>query len=610
MTEPPEAQLLSEALPEILGGEREVAYIANPGNTGDAVISRGVSEVFSRLNLVIEEDGDTVLIAGGGNLVPRYHNLREILQDMPRRGKRIVILPSTALGCFGLLREFEDLTLLAREAVTWHLAREAGVRTLLCHDAAFDVDYSPWVDDPEIDTRLVLWNFRKDGESAGGPGNEKAGNRDLSEEFGNRLWDFASAREASSRFISEINRYRNVHTDRLHVAIVAACLGKRVFLHPNDYHKNRSMYENSLSGFPNVTFIDGPPQIRPRAPGFESFEEEIERHPERWTEVDPATEYSLEDIWPSEKEKIDFRHLTGPSLPPSGVLELSWARVSGRDGLIQTADGRRIIDLSWPSHLRAKGLVFPEEPGGIPLRGRTVSIASPWGGGNYAHFILDVLGRIGILREAGIRDEEIDHYLCPRPPTAFAGELLRRTGIPREKIRWLEEGDLLWVEHLKVASFPGAARVYSGKGIDFVAGLGGSCSGNPGHRRIFVDRPGRKRDLTNREEIVGLLKDDDFETFGEPDYHRADEIFSEAEIVVGVHGAGLANIIFCRPGTKVIEIVPSAWPAPFFRSLAFRCGLDYTVIPGSSAGHSGDPDASFLHACVTVEMNDLQNALA
>jgi capsular polysaccharide biosynthesis protein len=32
------------------------------------------------------------------------------------------------------------------------------------------------------------------------------------------------------------------------------------------------------------------------------------------------------------------------------------------------------------------------------------------------------------------------------------------------------------------------------------------------------------------------------------------EAFSNAEIILGPHGAGLTNIMFCNPGTKVIEI--------------------------------------------------------
>ena len=36
--------------------------------------------------------------------------------------------------------------------------------------------------------------------------------------------------------------------------------------------------------------------------------------------------------------------------------------------------------------------------------------------------------------------------------------------------------------------------------------------------------------------------------------HRARAIFSRASVVIGVHGAGLTNILFAKKGTPVIEI--------------------------------------------------------
>ena len=34
------------------------------------------------------------------------------------------------------------------------------------------------------------------------------------------------------------------------------------------------------------------------------------------------------------------------------------------------------------------------------------------------------------------------------------------------------------------------------------------------------------------------------------------QVFSRADVVVGVHGAGLANALWCRTGTHLCEIVP------------------------------------------------------
>jgi Glycosyltransferase 61 len=36
-------------------------------------------------------------------------------------------------------------------------------------------------------------------------------------------------------------------------------------------------------------------------------------------------------------------------------------------------------------------------------------------------------------------------------------------------------------------------------------------------------------------------------------------LFSRAQLVIGIHGAGLANMVFCRPGTTLVEVDPE-WP--------------------------------------------------
>ena len=57
-------------------------------------------------------------------------------------------------------------------------------------------------------------------------------------------------------FVDVVANARKVYTDRLHVSILGAILGKETYLLPNSYHKNKSTYDFSLKSFPNVTFID------------------------------------------------------------------------------------------------------------------------------------------------------------------------------------------------------------------------------------------------------------------------------------------------------------------------------------------------------------------
>ena len=41
---------------------------------------------------------------------------------------------------------------------------------------------------------------------------------------------------------------------------------------------------------------------------------------------------------------------------------------------------------------------------------------------------------------------------------------------------------------------------------------------------------------------------------GEVTIAQSIELFRQARVVVGVHGAGLANILFCAPGATLIEV--------------------------------------------------------
>ena len=72
--------------------------------------------------------------------------------------------------------------------------------------------------------------------------------------------------------------------------------------------------------------------------------------------------------------------------------------------------------------------------------------------------------------------------------------------------------------------------------------------------------------IHNIEQVQAFLSKYDFETVYLEGMSIVEQIllFQTAEFVVGVHGAGLTNLVFCEPGTKVIEFMPSAEIRPFF----------------------------------------------
>ena len=60
-------------------------------------------------------------------------------------------------------------------------------------------------------------------------------------------------------------------------------------------------------------------------------------------------------------------------------------------------------------------------------------------------------------------------------------------------------------------------------------------------------------------------------------------LFSEAEIIIGLHGAGLSNLMFCQPNTKVVEIkLPHI--GNMYKNLGLKVKLEYYNFIGKEQG--------------------------
>jgi capsular polysaccharide biosynthesis protein len=98
-------------------------------------------------------------------------------------------------------------------------------------------------------------------------------------------------------------------------------------------------------------------------------------------------------------------------------------------------------------------------------------------------------------------------------------------------------------------------------------------------RRLLIVRKGAVRKIYNLPQVEAFLRNRGFETVVLEDLDFVDQIllFQSAEFVVGAHGAGLANLVFCEPGTKIIEFMPTAEMRPFFWSIAEKLKHVYAM---------------------------------
>lgn len=110
--------------------------------------------------------------------------------------------------------------------------------------------------------------------------------------------------------------------------------------------------------------------------------------------------------------------------------------------------------------------------------------------------------------------------------------------------------------------------------------------------RLYVTRRDASfRNLRNEEALVAALAPLGFRTvsLAGMDFPQQLALFRGAEVMLGVHGAGLSHLVSMEPGGKLLEILSPQRFWPTYRALASRAGIDYGVVVGSA---DADADAN------------------
>lgn len=66
------------------------------------------------------------------------------------------------------------------------------------------------------------------------------------------------------------------------------------------------------------------------------------------------------------------------------------------------------------------------------------------------------------------------------------------------------------------------------------------------------------------------------------------QLFYHADTVVGPHGSGLVNLLYCKPGTRVVEIGTPVRPSGLFHRIAHHRGLCYKNFMGIASNIQAD----------------------
>ncbi len=211
--------------------------------------------------LEIPEDADLILFEGGGYMNDIWYGPVILKQILKMHSQPVTVAPQSywfeSTDLMGHFTDDRSVTLFCRERRSLELLLGMPQRPNV--DIKTSGDTALYLDAEDLRTLIKparepydLICFRKDKESIIDPDKR----REIIESSDAPLVEDISKKGDLGDFISTVANARQVHTDRLHVAITAHILRKEATLYPNRYHKNRGVYEYSLAGDPEIRFID------------------------------------------------------------------------------------------------------------------------------------------------------------------------------------------------------------------------------------------------------------------------------------------------------------------------------------------------------------------
>jgi capsular polysaccharide biosynthesis protein len=161
---------------------------------------------------------------------------------------------------------------------------------------------------------------------------------------------------------------------------------------------------------------------------------------------------------------------------------------------------------------------------------------------------------------------------------------IERLGIDQDKIIIAKEGDYFSADRLVLTTFPGNKRDMPpwvrSFWVDRIP-----TSKPETLSRIYIRRQGGIRSIENNEEVEQALKNIGFSIIDPSTIENPELLISQASVIVGAHGAGLTDCMFCKPGSWLIELVPSDHIYPYYYCMAGSSNLKYAYLVGKSKSH-------------------------
>ncbi|MEG4518189.1 MULTISPECIES: tetratricopeptide repeat protein [unclassified Microcoleus] len=328
-------------------------------------------------------------------------------------------------------------------------------------------------------------------------------------------------------------------------------------------------------------------------------------------DIHPASQINLSDSKTIDSSHRFWEHQSHSRKAFVAVLPNGRAWADVVTSAVITSDNKLVADIS----MGCAELVITSDklPPAEHVDGNVAFLSARWGGAAYFHWMFDVITRFDLLQRSGLI-ETIDKFVVNASDSSYQAETLNSLGIPQDKL--LESRCNLHITADKLIvpsiSYDGSGAVSKWK-CEYLKKtfLKEEQPLNTDYsERIYISRQQASyRRIVNDEEVIKYLEKFGFRSVKLETMSIAEQAacLGAAKIVVAPHGGGLTNLVFCSPGTKVIEIFSPLYVPHCYWMISNLCSLEHYYLIGDLV--DDETPTKPLHKNMRLDLNSLEKLL-
>ena len=205
------------------------------------------------------------------------------------------------------------------------------------------------------------------------------------------------------------------------------------------------------------------------------------------------------------------------------------------------------------------------------INGKVFNLCQGASGNNYFHFMFDIIPKIFLLNSK-ISLKKIDYFYIANPKE-WQIKILKNLGITEDKLLSSKKYNHIIADEIYSVDHPWYIRGHIHNSVKEIPKwivlknreIFLKKNRKNTKKRIFLDRSNSSYNhcqISNPNFVNEFIVRNKFKSL-KPElstFKTQINLFNNTSIILGAHGASLANIIFCRPRTKIIELIPADHP--------------------------------------------------